>query len=209
MVRNSTFKTLGVIILLQCLVAGGARAVLLSTFDSDTEGWSTISGASGFTWVATGGNPDGRIRATDGSGLSSWYFLSPDSWDGDWSEYIGATLSYDILEENLLTPTNPVFDVRITGATAGQYATWTAPGELVAQTWNSFSVDLVASNFTATGASFEAIMANVTQLWILGDYGGVELTSLDNVQITMVPEPSSMGLLVIGAMGCVMRRKRG
>ena len=27
--------------------------------------------------------------------------------------------------------------------------------------------------------------------------------------VAAVPEPSSLGLLVIGAMGCVLRRKRG
>ena len=30
-----------------------------------------------------------------------------------------------------------------------------------------------------------------------------------SVSLSVVPEPSSIGMLVIGAMGCVMRRKRG
>jgi sulfatase modifying factor 1 len=38
---------------------------------------------------------------------------------------------------------------------------------------------------------------------------GFRVASISVVPISVVPEPSSVGLLVIGAMGCMLRRKRG
>ena len=41
-----------------------------------------------------------------------------------------------------------------------------------------------------------------------GNYVGFRVASV-SAAVAAVPEPSSLGLLVIGAMGCVLRRKRG
>jgi formylglycine-generating enzyme required for sulfatase activity len=41
-----------------------------------------------------------------------------------------------------------------------------------------------------------------------GDFIGFRVASV-SAAVAVVPEPSSVGLLVIGAMGCVLRRKRG
>ena len=41
-----------------------------------------------------------------------------------------------------------------------------------------------------------------------GDFLGFRVASV-SAAVAAVPEPSSVGLLVIGAMGCVLRRKRG
>ena len=40
------------------------------------------------------------------------------------------------------------------------------------------------------------------------DFIGFRVASV-SAAVAAVPEPSSLGLLVIGAMGCVLRRKRG
>ena len=40
------------------------------------------------------------------------------------------------------------------------------------------------------------------------DFIGFRVASV-SAAVAAVPEPSSVGLLVIGAMGCVLRRKRG
>jgi len=193
--------------------SGIANADLVSSFDIDAEGWTGtpgIGGAINFAWESTGGNPGGFIAATDG-GAQQWYFISPDSWDGDWTSYTGGMLRYDI---SILNPALPPYDyftlddVQIYSGT--DYAAWNS-GINPTDSWTSYAVQLVSSNFTVTGsASFEDIIANVTELRIRGEYLNFnDREGLDNVSITAVPVPAAIWLFGSGLVGLIgiSRRK--
>ncbi len=197
--------------------SGGVNADLESSFDADADGWTTtpgIGGAINFSWESTGGNPGGFIAATDG-GAQQWYFISPDSWDGDWSPYIGGMLRYDI---RILNPTAPPYDyfklddVQIYSGT-GNYAAWNSSINPT-DSWTSCAVQLVSSNFTVTGsASFDDILANVTELRVRGEYlNYYDREGLDNVSITDVHAPAEIALFCSGLAGLIgisKRRKAG
>jgi alkaline phosphatase D len=160
-----------------------------STFSNSNETW-TIAGNSSVTepnYFSTGGNPGGFIDCVENTGNAFWFFVSPNSWSGNWTRFIGSTLRFD-LKSFLESGTGDVHNVRIYSGT--NYAAWDYP--ITPQTeWTHFEVDLTASNFDrisgTAGASFEGIMSNVTALWIRGDYGGNDRTGLDNVGIGVIP----------------------
>jgi hypothetical protein len=66
-----------------------------------------------------------------------------------------------------------------------------------------------------TSSAFAAIMADVEQIQILGDWSGnVDTVRLDNVILasaTAVPDPTSWALMILGfgAAGALLRRNRG
>jgi hypothetical protein len=160
-----------------------------STFSNGNEGWS-IAGNSSVTepnFNSTGGNPGGFIDCVENTGNAFWFFVSPSSWNGNWTRFIGSTLRFD-LKSFLETGAGDVHNVRIYSGT--NYAAWDY--SITPQTkWTHFEVNLTASNFDriagTPGTSFENIMSNVTALWIRGDYGGNDRTGLDNVGIGVIP----------------------
>jgi formylglycine-generating enzyme required for sulfatase activity len=62
--------------------------------------------------------------------------------------------------------------------------------------WDLTAVNLQSSSRISSGPGFES------------GFIGFRVASV-SAAVAAVPEPSSLGLLVIGAMGCVLRRKRG
>ena len=74
--------------------------------------------------------------------------------------------------------------------------------------WETISVPLISSNFT--GADFDYVLSNVTDLWIRGELiTGFEAEGLDNVHVKPVPIPTPSAVL-LGAfgLGCWRLRKR-
>jgi hypothetical protein len=184
-----------------------AYSNLTSTFNSDAEGW-TLVGATGPTWLSTGGNPGGYIQGVDNSVNSRWSFITPNGWNGNWSGYIGGSLQFDLLKTGA-TGTETVWNVVIYNGS--NYAVWDHAITPTINVWNHYSVDLTSSNFdriVGAGATFESIMSNVTALYILGDYGGDDTGGLDNVQINAVPIPAAVYLLGSGLLGLVAVRRR-
>jgi hypothetical protein len=83
-----------------------ARANLVSTFNIDKEGWRVFNRAPGGgegdpteyvgSYQNLGGNPGGFFQGADSGIGNTGFFVSPIDWAGNWSQYIGGTLLFDI-----------------------------------------------------------------------------------------------------------------
>lgn len=180
-------------------------------FASDAEGWTTSNGGTQ-TWVATGGNGGGWLRAAD---VSSDDFLlnAPTTWLGNWSGFVGGTLSFDALNVNNDAPDwAPFGEVTITGAAGTVVLDAVAANQPPADgQWHRYSVLLSPAAGWSGNASLAAVLVNVTSLTIKGEFhnGVSEVVGFDNITVTAVPEPASAALLLagLGLVACLRRQR--
>ena len=203
-------KLFCIISLLACLsLAGTVQADLFSGFDSNAEGWTT-EGATAPTHVASGGNPGGYIKAYDNAG-TWWRFVSPNSWDGDWSGYSNGTVQFDL--QPLYNNANQ-YSHYVEIWSGSNYMWWEQNIHPKKGEWTHFAVQLTDANFTEVGGTFTEILQNVTALKILGDIvngsGTQDTTGLDNVRVSalVVPLPGTVWLLGAGLLGLASLRRR-
>lgn len=207
-------KLVCLIAMLVCLsMAGTVKADLFSGFNADGEGWGVVNDANPIVYHNTGGNPGGFISAQDIGLGQTFYFSAPAKFRGDLSPYIGGTLAYDIL---LMVKGGNYYDnvneVIIKGA--GQTIGWSNPvsPQPPLNVWTSYNVQLLATNFGVDSATFSQVMADVTALWIRGEYiNGADTEGLDNVLVSAapaVPLPGTVWLLGAGLVGLASLRRR-
>ncbi|MCU0781086.1 MAG: hypothetical protein MUF04_08300, partial [Akkermansiaceae bacterium] len=152
---------------------------LVSGFETDLENWRATDPAAVLTWRATDGNPAGHLRAT-GPG-SVWHLASPATWAGDWSGY--RTLRFDLALPSGHYPANETAAMVVIAGTNGQTMAWTGPTPL--PTWTFYEVALESSAFGVDQATFDGIMAAVSELRVLAEYAtGTETVGLDNLVVT-------------------------
>jgi hypothetical protein len=179
------------------LTAHSVRADQVSRFDAGAEGWVVVNGGSSIAWDSARGNPPGGVRSSDAMGNRLWYFSAPVAYRGDLSQYVGGSLSWDLLGlTTTLSPAGAAADVIIEGP-AGRIG-FPIDGNIDQATWQTFTVPLVAGNWFVVGAfpastpsgspiaveQFNAVMANVTGLYIQGEYrNGSDQSVLDNVRL--------------------------
>ena len=168
------------------LPSSQANSMLQSTFDSGAEGWTAFDPTGDWigSWQNTGGNPGGFYQGTETNSKGGYgFWISPDTWDGDWSSYIGGTLSYDfILIKKDPRGFREYDDVRIYNGS--DFVSWRSSilPTIGVGVWTEISVQLIASEFA--GADFANVMSNVTALWIRGEIiYGWEAEGLDNVYV--------------------------
>jgi hypothetical protein len=184
-----------------------AHASLYSGFASSTEGWTT-EGATAPVFSATGGNPGGFIKANDNAG-TWWKFVSPNSWDGDWSAYANGVIQFDL---NPLNNNANQYEHYIEIWSGTDYMWWATGVNPLKGVWTHFQVNLTDAGFTEVGATFAEILQNVTALKILGDLvngtGTMDTTGLDNVRVDPIPLPGAVWFLGSGLVGLAgLRRK--
>lgn len=195
------------------LGAPALAANILSSFDGDSDGWTSVN-ATVFEWRNTDGNPPGQLYIDNNeSGLA--YIFAPARFRGDLTAYIGGTIAFDgkLLGTGGSFYNNTNFDygsIRISnGATTVTLDL--APGGAVPGTsaWQNFSAPLTAAAWGRTDQQFADLLANVTELRI-GVEGlfGNEIQGIDNVQISAVPGPPAAVLLLTGVFGLAWRRVR-
>lgn len=199
------------------LIALGTALPLVATaagFNADAEGWTTTNGGLQ-TWVATGGNGGGWLRVADDTG-DDFLLNAPVAWLGNWSGYLGGTLSFDALNANGESPDwAPFGEVTLTGTAGTVVLDAVAANNPPADgQWHRYSVLLSPAAGWTGSASLAAVLANVTSLTIKGEFhaGVSEVVGMDNIEVTAVPEPASVALLLggLGALGlrAALRRKR-
>lgn len=171
--------------------------IVASQFADNAEGWTIIGDAQGGYVAASyspdGGVTDGYIYAVDDVIGGYWYFKAPNSYMGNKLEYYGATLSYSLFQDcdmsNQKKRADIVFkndDLQITYI----YGIDNFPNA----DWTDYSIDISAgkgwikgeynSGVIATEAEIKAVLANVTEFIIRGEFEhGPDSGGLDNVII--------------------------
>lgn len=179
-----------------------------SSFDTGLDGWSFVADVKAFDWVDTGGNPGGYVQAVDYATGAVWYFVAPDEYLGDKSAYSGGSLQFDLKQSSLSSQFNDE-DVVITGGGKTiAFNTANNPG----LDWTHYSVPLDAgsdwrlgsvSGAVASQADIDAVLADVTSLWIRGEYvSGADTGGLDNVLLS--PDTSAVRVLSDTTLGVLM-----
>lgn len=220
MARPTTLAAITAAALLAASITD-ARAAL-STFDASDEGWTlidpagngdyaTVLGTFNASWGASAGNPGGGVFATDPS-FNTFFFRAPDAYRGDNSAAAASTLRFDLKTTHDTWTADTV--VVIVG-NGGQIIA--APiAQPAIDTWQTYSISLVPASFrqnnaaggAVSDADFAAILADVEELWLPGEFGDglVETTTIDNVYFP-VPTPGAAGLGVIALAGLSRRRR--
>ncbi len=188
-----------------------SNADLVSTFDSGDEGWTTEGTAfQGIHYDSEDGNPPGSVYGIDNANQSGWwYFHSPSSWNGDWSQYKGGTLSFDLkFRSGTDIPSPDNYIVWIEG-TSGEL-TWGMDSDPPNTTWTHYQITLSHETFDVTEEYFNGVMSNVVGLKIRGEYRtGADQEGLDNVRVSAVPVPGALWLLGSGIIGLIaIKRKK-
>ncbi|MGJ3242089.1 MAG: laminin B domain-containing protein [Opitutales bacterium] len=202
----------GVLSFLFVSTAGGA---ILSTFDSDDEGWRAVgdSASSDPDWLSSGGNPGGYVEVEDSVVGGVWYWSAPSKFLGDRSSFLGNTLSFDLQQSSTNNQFSAV-DVYLKNNTdVVALKINDHPGT----DWTSYAVTLHPSagwqqddgnGAPATLSDFQTVLGNLTALEIRGEYvTGSDTGGLDNVML--VPEPgTSAALAGVLGLGLALARRR-
>ena len=158
------------------------QTVLESTFDSDMEGWRPYDDVT-LTWVSTNGNPGGYLHGLDWVDGRHYRYMSPIGWAGDWRAFTWLDFDLKIIVGDTGLSDKTLW---IRGAN-GQTLVWDGedPSE---DDWTNYHVYLVPENFGVDQATFDGVMAHVTEILILGEYRhGGEQGGLDNVRLSTEP----------------------
>ena len=191
-------------------------ALVVSTFDTDSDGWSAIGDtAAPVSWSATGGNPAGHIEIIDAVTGGVTYFVAPAKFLGNQSDSYGTPLAFDLRQSYTGGP-NQFNDTDIILTGGGLTLVFDTSVNPPNDSWASYSILLTetagwrVSTLTGavpTQAQMQATLTNLTSFQIRAEFQtGADTGSLDNVRI--VPEPSSAALLLLGALMFTRRRRK-
>ncbi|MEX2607121.1 MAG: laminin B domain-containing protein [Kiritimatiellia bacterium] len=196
--------------------ASTSHAIIISTFDTDTDGWTKLSGSdasSSVEWISTGGNPGGFLRYDEvGSGFVD-FVAAPVKFLGSQSGAYGKTLSFDIMTNTLSDPTN--FNDQVKLISDGLTLRYQLPNPEPVNEWHHREIELTetsgwinnSTGLAPSQADMTAVLSNLTGLHLLTDYrNGPEQVAYDN--ITLVPEPPTTALLFVGAAAVFVALRR-
>jgi hypothetical protein len=159
---------------------------LVSDFDLGDEGWRGGRDVT-LSWSDAGGDPGGFLLGEDQGSGQTWYYVSPASWAGNWTPYVGGVLSFELKVIDSGNGSSTFGDVVRIYSRDGSYLSWSCdpPGE----SWSRRQVSLVPESFREAKGSFDSIMKDVSEVWIRGEYSNMrDVGGLDNVMITLGPE---------------------
>lgn len=184
---------------------GGAQAANIDlTFDTDAQG---ITATGGTLTHEVGG----YLAQTDTDGANMSLYL-PSSLLGNWSQYLGGTLSFDAINlSGVASDWGDFGQVTLTGS-AGQLTLDLAAAGTPGATWQTYATTLDAATW---GSSLGDVLANVTGVSIVLEShngfgpGNSEINGFDNLKVSAVPEPSTLLMLATGlALMAVVNKRR-
>ncbi|MPT32134.1 MAG: T9SS type A sorting domain-containing protein [Chryseobacterium sp.] len=162
---------------------------IISTFDTDDEGWLVVGDATSSApdWHSTNGNPGGYISADDTVAGGVWYWEAPSKFKGNQLASFGRNLKFQLTQNNFSSPFD-YYDVIIEGNNKtlvidlfpNPLATWTQYvvklDNSVAWKISTFEGDL------ATNIDIQEVLSNIVSLKIRGEFeSGPDTGQLDNV----------------------------
>jgi hypothetical protein len=164
----------------------------ISIFDSNTEGWT--GAYLTITWSNLG-NPGGCLMGVEnGGGLFEYsYFVAPPSWSGDWTNFIGGRIEYDLKGGGNL---NEDYDLALNSSNGSLY--WTSAIRPTDSKWTHFVLQLRPETFDVSEIYFKECMRNIISLYIRGEFnwGIQDITYLDNVRV-LKPNAGIPSLLLL------------
>ncbi len=177
-------------------VAENFSLIASSSFNVDAEGWLLNGDATTVPtpiYVPGGGNPGGAIQGIDENLGASWGYVAPAAYHGDLSAAFGGTLSYDVKysTSGALGPLASSFVTLSDGTTTLQYIAAISPA---AGDWVHFDIPLTEAGWVvgtagatepaATAAQMQAVLSNVTNLRIRGEFDrSDDIGLIDNVRL--------------------------
>lgn len=187
-----------------CLIAGSSAFGVISTFDSDLDGWTRTGDTTFFGQASPGGNPDGYMRIVDAATGAIIHVKAPAKFLGDQSGYNGGALSFDFRvftgSTSLLTNWGTV---TITGSSgSASLDLGSPPGDA----WTTYSTPMTAAAWGKSELEWTSLLSDITEIDLYAEaINGGETLGMDNFQIT--PEPASAALLAWGGLAAMRRRR--
>lgn len=177
---------------------------VISTFDTDFDGWTQTTGIS---WQGAGGNPGGHLMFNDFGPANGGQLFAPTSFHGDWlSLYgVGGSFSLDYQLKTTLFDAFPSW-VKITGSggvIGRNFPVFSSPTG-----WVNINIGLAQPNWAVLGGTWSGCLSDVTEVLIFMSASSTsdEVTCVDNIQV--VPEPGSIAALTYGTAMILGRRRR-
>jgi gliding motility-associated-like protein len=178
-------------------------AQITSTFNSNAEGWTAPNANGGATYLATGGNPAGRIAGSPFVfvlGATTiyvpFYFVAPGTYRGNRSAYYNGTLQYDIQLSSTAGTANQYAEVSIGNSSLDTLYYFPTVSNTPSTAWTTYSVTFnnalgfwktsnSPTGATASEALMLGVLTNLTGLEIRGLYRDANInTRLDNVSLS-------------------------
>lgn len=193
---NTRISHVALVAIISCLLVPNGQAAIVTSFDSNLEGWTATGGA--LAYVPTGGNPSGYLSLTDNT--NSWMTVfAPSAYHGNLSGFMGGTLTFDVKNLSGATPNlvrDPKFGtITITGSNGSASLVLGGTGNPPADgIWHTYST--VINPGLWTGDLVNAL-TNVTQLSIVlesNETVPAEINGFDNFRIAAVPVPAAIWL---------------
>ncbi len=196
-----------------------ASPLAVSAFDRGTDGWEIVeiyynSGLGQPPTIVSSMPADydcGYIYKRDPNLTNTYLFSAPAKFLGNVDVSYGRSLSWDLFN---YSDGNTDTGLILVGGGKTLYRQNMLPP--TGDGWSHYDIKLAPSSdwtvnayggVAATEADFHTVLGSLENLYIMGDWlSGLDMASLDNVQLA--PEPASLSLLSLGIFTLLRRKRR-
>lgn len=179
-----------VLSLVAAIACNSAVAQVISTFNTDLEGWM-ITGDNAFIWQPAGGNPDGNLDVNDLATGAHNYAAAPRKFLGDWSGFTSAdriTCDVYVLNTSGGSRSTGTYVFRIAGPGGSAWAVDAVANYPPLGVWTTLSASFDESEWTIQSGTWHDILANVTSLRVNAEFVyGSEEVRMDNIGLSAAP----------------------